>query len=405
MQKREVVLFQPFLRQFVLNFGLYLKGFTFVNLAPSIISGGGFSGRNDYNREIRRRKTSRFNRLRRLLGAPNIRIRNDERGDLYFTYGCLLITRKPYCVYIENGLALYNYDLGIAKNPIARLLVSYLATRKTCSQLIFVSQASYKSFYSTVRYSPRIKKKLLAKSRVIYPVPIKSIGSQPKTASKTLKLLFVGLFYIKGGKEVARAFERLRKRYGERVELTIVTALSLISHEDRAYLEKVQGLTLLEANLNEQAMIDTYRNHHVFLLPTMREGFGLVLIEAIAYGMPIIITDQYATSEMARAGKNGFVYPNHPMKDYDPRTMRLLGKYYDPNDFYTQLFALQSAGKLKPLEDFLVKSVSVFINNPKKLEEMSHNSLELYKEVFEPRKLGAQIEEVFSAALPGTREA
>jgi glycosyltransferase involved in cell wall biosynthesis len=151
--------------------------------------------------------------------------------------------------------------------------------------------------------------------------------------------------------------------------------------------------------LNEQQMIDIYQSHDVFILPTFRDGFGLVLIEALAYGMPLIITNQYATGEMAIDGHNGFIYPNHPLKDYDPKTYRLLGMYYNPKDFYSALFKLQKKGEMKPIEYFIYSSMEKFILNPNLIEEFSKNSLELYNKKFHHQIISDKIESVFLEAI------
>ncbi|HSX41733.1 MAG TPA: glycosyltransferase family 4 protein [Candidatus Saccharimonadales bacterium] len=396
--KKEVVLFQPSLRRFVLNFGRDLKHFSFKNVAVKSRAAGASPSAASFEKEINRVKMSPLSRFRRVVGLPNIRVRLDKEGDLFFTYGCLLITRKPYVTYIETGLALYNYDPTIASHPVARWLVSFLATRAACQKLIFVSEASKKSFFASVCYSPRAQKRLEAKSVVIYPIPIPKLESQPKRFTGALKLLFPGQLYIKGGLEVAHAYQRLRQAHPN-VSLTMITALDIVTAKDQAYLRSLPGLTLLDAKLSEQEMIDTYRSHDIFVLPTLREGFGLVIVEALAYGLPVIITDQYATTEMATDGYNGFVYPNHPLKDYDPKTYQMFGRYYQPRDFYNTLFRFQKAGKLKPLENFLVQSVEKFIQNPALLARYSRNSLTLYHQKFDPQKLSKQFEKVLVEAV------
>ncbi len=398
MKKYQVILFQPYLRRFVFNFGRHLKQFEFCNIAIPPKSGIGYHTLPSFEKEIHRDKITRQTILRRILGIPNVRVRWDRKGDIFFTYACLLVSRKPYCTYIETGLALYNYDPGIAKNPFARFVVMFLATRKNCVRLIFLSEAGKKSFFSTVTYPPSIQRKLESKSMVTYPIPIEKQKSSPKKFRGSLKLLFPGTFYIKGGLEIGHAYEQLRRKH-KNVTLTIVTALHMVKKEHLEYLRSLPGLTLLDAKLNEQEMIEIYRSHDVFLLPTYRDGFGLVLIEALAYGMPVIINDQYATTEMAIDGYNGFIYPNHPLKDYDPKTYKMLGRYYSPKNLYAELFKLQAGQKLKPLEEFLVHSVEQFLKKPTLLEEFSRNSLELYKEKFDADKIGAQLEEVFLEAV------
>ncbi len=394
----EVVLFQPYIRRFVLNFDRHLKRFRFRHIAPPPKKGLGYHTLPTYANEIRRNKNTWRVRLRRLIGIPNIRFRFNTKGDMYFTYGSLVLGSKPYCTYIETGVALYSYDMGIARNPLAQILVMFAATRSNCKKLIFLSEAGRKSFFATVRYPPYIRHILEQKSIVIYPVPIEKQNSLPREYDGNLKLFFPGTFYIKGGLEVIRAYERLRKKY-DTVTLTVVTALHVVKQSDIDYMRSLPGLTLLDATLTEQEMIELYRTHDVFVLPTYREGFGLVLIEALAYGLPVIITDQYATAEMAVDGYNGFVYKNHPLLDYDPTTYKMFGRYSNPRDFYAQFLELEAAGKFKPIEDFLVRSVANFCEKPELLEQFSRHSLDLYASKFDADMLGEKLESVFLDAV------
>lgn len=395
-----VILLQPYLRRFFLNFGKNLKQGSFHNISTPPKAGVGYHSLPSFEKEILRKKVTFVTQIRRFIGIPNLRIRFNQKKneDLYFTYGCLVITNKPYCTYIETGLALYNYDLGIAKNPIAKFLVSFLATRKNCKKLIFFSEASKKSFYSTIQYGEKTKEILLEKSIVIYPPAIEKKRSLPKSFSGSIKLLFPGTFYIKGGTEVVHAYEKLSEKYTN-ITLTIITAVHMLRTEDAEHIRKISGITLLDAKLTEQEMIDIYNSHDILLLPTYREGFGLVLIEALAYGMPLIITDQYATKEMVENRVNGFIYPDHPLKDYNPDTYVLLGKYYNPKDFYSDLFRLQKEGRLLPVENFIIKSVEQYLENPELLQKHSEASLKLYREKFDANMVSDQIETVFLDAL------
>lgn len=394
----EVVLFQPYIRRFVLNFDRHLKRFRFRHSASPPKKGIGYHTLPTYTNEIRRNKNTWRVRLRRLIGIPNVRFRFDTDGDMYFTYGSLVLGSKPYCTYIETGVALYNYDMGIARNPLAQFLVMFAATRSNCKKLIFLSEAGKKSFFATVWYPPFVRRVLEQKSVVIYPIPIEKQNTRAKTYNGTLKLFFPGTFYIKGGLEIIRAYERLRKTYTN-IELTVVTALHVVKQSDIDHMRSLPGLTLMDANLTEQEMIELYRTHDIFLLPTYREGFGLVLIEALAYGLPVVITDQYATAEMAVDGYNGFVYKNHPLLDYDPKTYKMHGRYSNPRDFYAKYLALEAANRMKPIDDFLVQSIAKFCDQPDLLEEFSRHSLELYASKFDADMLGRKLESVFLEAV------
>lgn len=398
--KKKIVLFQPYLRKHILNFGKYLKNFEFVINKPT--SGNFYKTQlpSTFEKEVLRIKTSRINKIRRFLGLLNVRIKFDRQADMFFTYGCMLLTNKPYYIYVENGVAIYNYDLRIATHPISQMLFSFLIRRKNCKKLIFMSQAGQKSFYTSVNYSKKTLAIIKEKSVQIYPlIEKKDIAS--KNFSRNLKLLFVGMFYIKGGMELTQAFEKIQKNHKD-TSLTIITPLNTIKKSDQAYLRSLPGLTLLDADFNDQQMEKFYRSHDLFVLPTYRDGFGLVLVEAISWGMPIICTDQYATTEVAINNFNAFVYPNHPLKDYDTENFTLLGKYYNPRDFYKDLFCYQRKGTLQPVIDFLTISIKRFIDEPGLLEMYSKNSSSLYQEKFNAQKISDQIESIFSEAIKKT---
>ncbi len=398
--KYEVILFQPYLRKFVLNFGKYLTDFVFINTANPPIVGGGYHNLPTFDKEINRVKTGWQSRIRRFFGIPSVRFYFKKRGDILFTYGCLIVTNKPYSTYLETGLALYNYDLRIAKNPIAQFIVTFLTKRKNCKHLIFVSEASKKSFFSTIDYGTKTTAILKKKSVVLYPIPLEGRKALvPKKQSQTLKLVFPGTFYMKGGTEVVHAYERLR-REGKNVELTIITAVHMLRKNDREHMESLPGLQLLDATLNEQEMAEIYQSHDILLLPTYREGFGLVLIEALSWGMPIICTDQYATREMVCEGENGYLHPN-PLRDYDSETFRMFGNLRDPKSFYKKLFRFQDEGKLAEVERFLYTSISLYLNDQNLLEQHSARSLQLYREKFEAEKLGSALNTIFLQDIGG----
>lgn len=68
------------------------------------------------------------------------------------------------------------------------------------------------------------------------------------------------------------------------------------------------GLTNVNVIWETQTcMFDLYRDHHVFVLPTKGEGWGLPLIEAAAMGMPIITTMYSAQTQFLHPIKSSVV--------------------------------------------------------------------------------------------------
>ena len=49
------------------------------------------------------------------------------------------------------------------------------------------------------------------------------------------------------------------------------------------------------------------RESHVFLFPSLFEGFGQVILEALSCGLPLITTNNTAGQDIIDNGKNGFL--------------------------------------------------------------------------------------------------
>lgn len=52
-----------------------------------------------------------------------------------------------------------------------------------------------------------------------------------------------------------------------------------------------------------------YRHAHVFCLPSLQEGFGIVFLEAMASGLPVVALRAAAVPEVVRHGRTGFLTP------------------------------------------------------------------------------------------------
>jgi glycosyltransferase involved in cell wall biosynthesis len=67
-----------------------------------------------------------------------------------------------------------------------------------------------------------------------------------------------------------------------------------------------------------------YRSSEFFVLSSLQEGFGIVLIEAMACGKPVISTDCGGPSDFVVNGKNGFLVPVNDINLMASKMLELL---------------------------------------------------------------------------------
>jgi glycosyltransferase involved in cell wall biosynthesis len=67
--------------------------------------------------------------------------------------------------------------------------------------------------------------------------------------------------------------------------------------------------------LPDSEMRKQYSEASIFVLPSRYEGFGIVLLEALASGLPIVATQTGISSKVVEEGKNGFLVDHKDMKE------------------------------------------------------------------------------------------
>jgi glycosyltransferase involved in cell wall biosynthesis len=123
--------------------------------------------------------------------------------------------------------------------------------------------------------------------------------------NKPLKFLFVGRFAFNKGIDVLiNAAEQLHKDgLTDAFEFHLVGKGPLWDHYSQH--RKLPNLKYL-GFADDEKLNELYRTCDVFVLPTLFEGMPTVVLEAMAHGMPIMVTDVGATLEMV-GPENGFI--------------------------------------------------------------------------------------------------
>ena len=121
----------------------------------------------------------------------------------------------------------------------------------------------------------------------------------------TIKFLFVGgVSYAKGVHHLLSEFSKIDS---SRAELTLVGACNHDSDLYKNY-SAVENIHFMGWMMAEQVK-KQYESADVFVLYSPREGMAQVGIEAMACGLPIIVSDHTGVNDLVDEGINGFVIP------------------------------------------------------------------------------------------------
>lgn len=130
-----------------------------------------------------------------------------------------------------------------------------------------------------------------------------SISSDVEAPSGPLRILFVGsLGQRKGLSYLLRAIELL----GAKVSLTL---LGRKAAEGCAPLEDAVRKHRWIPSLPHPELLRVMQQHDVLVLPSLFEGFGLVILEAMAQRLPVIATPHTAGPDVISEGVDGFIVP------------------------------------------------------------------------------------------------
>jgi glycosyltransferase involved in cell wall biosynthesis len=65
----------------------------------------------------------------------------------------------------------------------------------------------------------------------------------------------------------------------------------------------------LNGSIPQAELFQRYRAADLLIFPTLCDGFGMVIPEAFANGVPVITTDRAGAAELVRPGANGLIVP------------------------------------------------------------------------------------------------
>lgn len=162
------------------------------------------------------------------------------------------------------------------------------------------------------------------------------------------KFLHIGAPSVRKGADLTiKAFIEV---FGGRSDVTLTmkgTPEFKLGGEEIIYPDNV---SFINKQMTREELRDLYLDHDVFVYPTWGEGFGLMPLEALATGMPVIATDEilpYRDWTIPLYGEWTespwqSMHPGQMIKpDYD-ELCRLMKRVYNLSDLYSGAFESQA---------------------------------------------------------------
>ncbi|OGX09034.1 MAG: glycosyl transferase group 1 [Omnitrophica WOR_2 bacterium GWA2_47_8] len=130
-----------------------------------------------------------------------------------------------------------------------------------------------------------------------------------------------GMSLQKGAHYLLQAFAELDLPNSE---LLLVGGLS---DEIEPFFDKYKGHYRWIGRVPQRELASYYNQSSVFVLNSIQDGFGMVIIQAMACGLPIIATTNTGAEDIVREGQDGFIIP---IRDVAGLKEKLLYLYENP---------------------------------------------------------------------------
>lgn len=220
--------------------------------------------------------------------------------------------RQPHVIDLEHVYSLLNFSSAPseARDNLMRAFVN-----PYCRAITPLSQAAARTLED---YLGPLFEEIRHKVQVIYPAIPSNLErfqgqedySLIKHHSGSLNFLFIGKdSYGKGLQEVLPAFHETAQT-DERLHLTVV------SNTPTELIQKFRHprIQFFPPKFSyEDVMKKLFLPSDIFIMPTHSDTFGMVYLEALSAGKPVIATSQFAIPEIVDDQKNGILLKHQPL--------------------------------------------------------------------------------------------
>lgn len=141
----------------------------------------------------------------------------------------------------------------------------------------------------------------------VLPQPVDLKRFQPQSRKNgvngPLRVCFVGI--LSPAKGFAYLTQAVKAVGAERAQLEIVGATG--NRQTRRLFAKESAGILVTTAPGDP--VPAYRRAELFVLPSLHDGFGFVVAEAMACGLPVVVTEDCGAASLVQEGESGWIVP------------------------------------------------------------------------------------------------
>jgi glycosyltransferase involved in cell wall biosynthesis len=143
----------------------------------------------------------------------------------------------------------------------------------------------------------------------VYPVNLSNFSpaTTPRPKDRPLTLVNTGgLSLRKGSPYLLEAFRLIRQRHPS----ARLVLINVVRDDMHAVMPKYRDLPIeWSPTLPHAALADLLRSADIFILPSVEEGLARTVLEAIACGLPVVVTPHTGANDFVQPGLSGEVVP------------------------------------------------------------------------------------------------
>ncbi len=173
--------------------------------------------------------------------------------------------------------------------------------------------------------------------------------------------LFSGRFvHYKGLDILISTYQRMKKEYGGRIKFLIIG-----SGPEEQRLKKQMPDAIFPGYLTGLDLYQAYASSDIFLFPSTTETFGNVVLEAMASGLPCIVSNKGGCQEIVTRSKGGLVSISDDIGSFVNNCERLLNNMKLRDDLKKNALAFSKTMSWDEINGELLKNYEEIIYNNK----------------------------------------